>query len=124
MIRLQRQVRRGLAALFSPARADADMDEEIRQFVQGRTRELQREGLSGEDALRRATIEVGSVTATREEVRASGWEHGVDTVLSDVRYALRTLAKNPARRNVSDKRSAILRRAASPSKCPKRSLTS
>ena len=92
---LLRQIRRGLAALFSPARANADMDEEIRHFVQGRTRELVREGLSNQDAFRRATIEVGNVTATREHVRASGWEHGVDTLFSDVRYALRRLGRDP-----------------------------
>ena len=86
---LLRQIRRGVAALFSPARANAEMDNEIRDFVQGRTRELVRENLSYEDAFRRATVEIGSVTATREEVRASGWEHGVDTLLSDGRYALR-----------------------------------
>ena len=95
MIPLLRQVRRGFAALFSPARANADMDEEIRHFVQGRTHELVREGLSGQDALRRATIEVGNVTATREHVRASGWEHGVDTLLSDARYSLRRLGRDP-----------------------------
>ena len=92
---LLRQVRRGVAALFSPARADADVDNEIRDFVQGRTRELLRENLSYEDALRRATVEIGNVTATREEVRASGWEHGVDTLLSDARYALRRLRRDP-----------------------------
>src|SRR5688572_13263027 len=95
MIPLLRQIRRGLATLVSPARANADMDEEIRHFVQGRTRELVRDGLTSEDALRRATIEVGSVTATREHVRASGWEHGVDTLFSDVRYALRRLRRDP-----------------------------
>ena len=92
---LLRQIRRGVIALFSPARADADMDNEIRDFVQGRTRELVRENLSYEDAFRRASIEVGTITATREEVRASGWEHGVDTLLSDCRYALRRLRRDP-----------------------------
>ena len=92
---LLRQIRRGVTALFSPARADADMDNEIRDFVQGRTRELVRENLSYEDAQRIARIEIGSITATRESVRASGWEHGVDTLLGDCRYALRRLRRDP-----------------------------
>jgi putative ABC transport system permease protein len=96
MIQLLRQIRRGVVALFSPARADAETDREICHFVGSRTRELEREGMPNEDALRLATIEVGNVTATREEVRASGWEHGVDTVLNDVRYALRRLRRDPA----------------------------
>jgi predicted permease len=95
MMGLLRQIRRGVAALFSPARVDADMDNEIRDFVQGRTRELERENLSYEEAFRRATVEIGSITATREHVRASGWEHGVDTLLSDARYALRRLRRDP-----------------------------
>jgi len=95
MIPLLRQVRRGVSALFSPARADAETDNEVRDFVRRRIAELGREGMPYKDALRQATIEVGGVTATREEVRASGWEHGVDTLFSDVRYALRRLRRDP-----------------------------
>ena len=95
MIGLARQIRRGLAALLSPARADAEMDAEVRHFVEQRTRELTREGVSPDEALRRATMEIGNVTATREEVRASGWEHGLDTVVGDVRYSLRRLRRDP-----------------------------
>lgn len=91
-----RQIRRGLAALLSPARADAEMDQEIRHFVEQRARELVREGVPYPDALRRATLEIGNVTTTREEVRASGWEHSVDTLLGDVRYALRRLRQDPS----------------------------
>jgi len=92
---LLRQFRRGVAALFSPARADAEVDNEIRHFVQRRAHELVREGLPPEDALRRAALETGNITATREQVRASGWEHGIDTLLSDIRYALRRLRRDP-----------------------------
>jgi putative ABC transport system permease protein len=95
LIPLLRQIQRGFAALFAPARADAEMDNEVRDFVNRRSAELQREGVPYEVAVRRAASEIGSVTATREEVRASGWEHGVDTVLSDVRYALRRLRRDP-----------------------------
>lgn len=91
-----RRIRRGLTSLFSPARADADMDSEVRDFVQRRAGELTREGLSQDDALRQATVEIGNVTVTREHVRASGWEHGVETLLTDTRYALRRLRRDPA----------------------------
>jgi putative ABC transport system permease protein len=91
-----RQLRRGIAALFSPARTDADIDTEVRDFIQRRTRELTGEGLTYEDALRRATVETGNVTVTREQVRASGWEHGLETLLTDTRYALRRLRRDPA----------------------------
>src|SRR5881394_484990 len=48
-----------------------------------------------DEAVRRATLEIGNVIVTREEVRASGWEHRVDTLLGDVRYALRRLRREP-----------------------------
>jgi predicted permease len=95
MMGLPRQIRRGVAALLSPARADAEVGAEIRHFVEQRARELVREGVPYEDALRRATVEIGNVTVAREHVRASGWEHGVDTLLGDVRYAFRGLRRDP-----------------------------
>jgi putative ABC transport system permease protein len=92
---LLRQIRRGLAALITPARADADMDSEVRHFAEERARELARGGVPYSDALRRATMEMGNVTVTREHVRASGWERGVDTLLGDIRYAFRRLRRDP-----------------------------
>ncbi|HYC52545.1 MAG TPA: ABC transporter permease [Gemmatimonadaceae bacterium] len=90
-----RQLRRGFTALLFPQRTDSDVDREIQHFVQQRARELEREGMSKEDAFRNATIEIGNVTTTREHVRSSGWEHGIDTLLGDVRYALRRLRRDP-----------------------------
>src|SRR5687767_12668454 len=95
MMGLLRQIRRGVAALVSPAQADAAMDNEVRHFVEQRARELMREGMSKENALRRATLEIGNVTVTREEVRDSGWERGLDILFGDVRYALRRLRRDP-----------------------------
>jgi putative ABC transport system permease protein len=90
-----RAFRRGIAALFSPARADSDMDQEVRDFVQRRTGELTRGGMAYDEALRQATVEIGNVTVTREQVRASGWEHGIETLLTDARYAMRRLRRDP-----------------------------
>lgn len=96
MTALLRQIQRGVTALLSPACADVEMDDEVRHFVQQRARELASEGVPHDEALRRATIEIGNVTATREHVRASGWEHGVDTFFGDIRYTLRWLRRDPA----------------------------
>ncbi len=90
-----RALRRGVAALLFPARADRQADAEVRHFVDQRVRELMRDGLSHADARRQATIEIGNVTATREEVRASGWEHSTDLLIGDTRYALRRLRRDP-----------------------------
>ncbi|HKS04898.1 MAG TPA: ABC transporter permease [Gemmatimonadaceae bacterium] len=90
-----RRIYRGVTALLFPARADATTDREIRDFIEQRAHELMRDGLSHDEAARRARLEVGNVTATREEVRASGWEHGLDLLIGDVRYALRRLRRDP-----------------------------
>jgi predicted permease len=91
-----RRIWRGIAALRSPADADRAIDAEVRHFVEQRARELARGGLSAADARRQATLEIGNVTVTREDVRASGWEHGLDLLIGDVRYALRRLRRDPA----------------------------
>ncbi len=44
---------------------------------------------------RAARRRVGNTLAVREEVRASGWEHVVETVVADLRYGLRRLAGHP-----------------------------
>jgi predicted permease len=90
-----RRIRRGIAALVSPARANAEIDAEIRHYVEQRVRELVEEGVPDREALRRATVEIGNVTVAREHVRSSGWEHGLDTLLGDLRYALRGLRRDP-----------------------------
>ena len=90
-----RQLRRGIAALLFPARADAATIAEVQHFLEQRADELVRDGVPREEALRRATLEIGNVTVTREAVRASGWEHSVDLLIGDVRYALRRLRRDP-----------------------------
>lgn len=90
-----RRIHRGVVALLFPARADDAADREIRHFVELRARELARDQLSDAEAVRRATLEIGNVTVTREVVRASGWEHGLDLLLSDIRFALRRLRREP-----------------------------
>ena len=90
-----RRIYRGVAALLFPARADDVADREVRHFVEQRAAELVREGLPDAEAVRRATLEIGNVTVTREEVRASGWEHGLDLLFGDVRYAFRRLRRDP-----------------------------
>src|SRR5262245_8140685 len=90
-----RHIYRGVAALLFPARADEAADREVRHFVEQRARELARDGLPYAEAVRRATVEIGNVTVTREAVRASGWEHGLSLLLSDLHYAFRRLRRDP-----------------------------
>ena len=92
---LVRVIGRGVNALLHRERVDARIDAEVRHFVDQRARELMRDGVPGDEALRRATIEIGNVTHTREQVRDSGWERGIETFFADVRYAVRRLRGDP-----------------------------
>src|SRR5947207_13135451 len=46
-------------------------------------------------ALRSARAQVGGIEALKEHVRDVGWESVADSVLQDVRYGVRMLARNP-----------------------------
>ncbi|MGH7584169.1 MAG: ABC transporter permease, partial [Gemmatimonadales bacterium] len=92
---LVRQISRGLHALFRPAAADREIDDEIRHFAAETEAEHRAAGVTDADARRTAHREVGNVTAVRETIRDSGWEHGLETTLRDVRYTLRSLRRSP-----------------------------
>jgi putative ABC transport system permease protein len=89
-----RQLRRGLSALVRRTDADRETDAEVQQYVDHLTRELIAAGLTPGEAQRAARLQIGNPTVVREQVRSSGWEHGVETMLADVQYALRRLRSN------------------------------
>ncbi len=93
---LVRQIVRGMRALVHPARADADVSAEVRDYLERATAAHVTRGLSRQDAARAAMAEIGNTTVVREQVRTSGWEHAVETTSADVRYALRRLRNAPA----------------------------
>src|SRR5688572_1598396 len=72
---LWRQLTRGLRNLSNPGRADRDVAEEVGHYLDEVTAELEARGLSPEEARRAARVELGSVTAVRQEVREYGWEN-------------------------------------------------
>src|SRR5262245_61503372 len=59
------------------------------------TREKMRSGVSRGAAERAVRVEMGGIEATKERVRAGGWEAGVATLVQDVRYAIRGLRRAP-----------------------------
>ena len=92
---LLRPVLRGLRALFRPRQADADVADEIAQYREAAEAAHRARGLDAEAARRAAQLELGGDLALREAVRASGWEHAVETTVLDVRHALRRLRGSP-----------------------------
>lgn len=92
---LLHQLGRGIQALIRPEKADAEVADEVSHYLEEATAAYLADGLSPEEARRKALVEMGGTEAVRQQVRTSGWEHVVETTLQDVRYALRRLRGSP-----------------------------
>src|SRR5262245_16740440 len=94
---LWRQLTRGLRALTRRAAADRDIADEVQHYLDEAVAAHTARGLSPQEALRAARLELGSsMTSVREQVREYGWENAVETLLADLRYAGRRLRAEPA----------------------------
>jgi len=92
---LWRQMTRGLRVLVHRRAADQDLADEVTDFLNQLAAEHVARGLSPADAQRAARLELGSSTMVREQVRSSGWENAVGTLVADLRFAARRLRSNP-----------------------------
>jgi putative ABC transport system permease protein len=85
----------GIRALLLRGRAEHELDEELRAYLDAAVERHMQAGLSREAATRAARIELGSVTAVKDHVRDAGWESLVDDLWQDTKYAVRTLRRSP-----------------------------
>src|SRR6266852_146516 len=92
---LWRQIARGVRILKNRKAADQDVADEVGHYLEEATADFIATGLSPDDARRVARLELGSLTAVREQVRGYGWENMIDTFFADLRYALRRLRQKP-----------------------------
>ncbi|MGO8733509.1 MAG: ADOP family duplicated permease [Terriglobia bacterium] len=90
-----RNLMSGLQTLFHKKEVEQEMDEELRGYLDAAVKAKMRSGMSQEQALRAARVEMGSMDAVKEEIRSVGWEAAVETFWQDVRYSLRQLKRNP-----------------------------
>ena len=81
--------------MFKRKRSTEDFAAEIRSHLELEADELRDEGMSAEEARRRAHVEFGSVQGANERFYLRGRIRLVDNVLRDLRYALRSLAHSP-----------------------------
>jgi predicted permease len=79
---------------FRPRRFDEEMEEELRSHIQHRADDLERSGLDRATAERRARIEFGGYVRFKEESREALGRNFLDTLLQDVRLAVRMLRKS------------------------------
>lgn len=90
-----RGLTRAVRALIYRRVADREIRDEVEHFFEEAVAERMADGTSTEEARRSVRLEYGSALATAEEVRQSGWESGVLSVLSDARHAIRLLIHHP-----------------------------
>ncbi len=85
-----------LRRFFSRPAADAELAEELEAHLQHEVDHNIARGMSEEKARRQARLKLGSVRRVRETVwerNSLGW---FETVMRDLRYAVRTLSRTPA----------------------------
>lgn len=77
-------------------RIDGDLDEELGEYLASLADEKMLSGMNRDEAYRAARREMGGVDQVRQNVRNIRAGTAVDTLAQDIRYGIRTLAKNPA----------------------------
>lgn len=92
---LWRQLSYGLRSLFSKADRDREVADEVEQYFEEATAAWMARGRTLGEARRAARLEAGSMTAARAQARSYGWENGVSSLMSDLRFAARQLRKHP-----------------------------
>ena len=93
---LLRRALGGLQGLLHRTRQDAELDQELRAFVESGVDHKMRSGMGREDATRAVRLELGSAAAVKDRVRDAGWESVLGSVWQDVRYGGRMLRRSPA----------------------------
>ena len=81
--------------MFRRRRSTDDFAEEIKSHLELEADELQSEGLSEDEARRRARVEFGNVQSAQERFYLRSRIVWFDNLLRDIKFAIRQLAKNP-----------------------------
>ncbi|WP_213804773.1 ABC transporter permease [Granulicella sp. dw_53] len=81
--------------MFKRTRSTDDFAEEIKAHLELEAEELRREGLSDDEARRRAYIAFGNVGAAQERFYLRDRMVWFDNRMRDIRFAIRQLIKNP-----------------------------
>ncbi len=84
-----------LVGVFRKERNEQELAEEMRSHLRMHIDDNLRAGMSVEQARRQAQIKLGGVEATKELYRERRGLPPLETALQDLRYATRTLRKNP-----------------------------
>jgi predicted permease len=90
-----RNLLRGLRLLGNKEKQSLEMDEELRGFMEASTQRHLRDGMSEQEAIRAARVEMGSVESVKQQIRTSRWESTAESVWQDVCFGVRQLIRSP-----------------------------
>ncbi len=83
-------------ALLRRQSMETELDEELRAHLEHQVEKYVQSGVPVEEARRRARLEFGGLDQVKEECRDARGVGFIETLIHDLRYSVRTLAKNPA----------------------------
>src|SRR6184192_1906454 len=84
-----------LRSLFRWAQADQEVDDELRDHLERKTEEYVAQGMTQEEAHRRARLDLGGVEQTKEKCRDARRVNWIQDFIQDLRFGLRMLRKSP-----------------------------
>jgi putative ABC transport system permease protein len=90
-----RNITAGLKELLRRRKNEGELSEELQTYVQHLAEGKVRAGATPAEALRAARLEVGGMETVKHQVRAVGWEFGLEVFVQDIRYGLRMLVRSP-----------------------------
>src|SRR5438132_555976 len=85
----------GLRELFRKEQVEREMDEELRGYLDAAVNEKLRRGMSRDEALRAARIEMGGTESVKEQIRAASGESVIESLWQDLKFGLRLLRFSP-----------------------------
>src|SRR6266853_5993657 len=84
-----------LRSLFRKRTVETELQEELRFHFEKQVSKLVQSGLTPAEAQRRARLEFGGMEQLKEEHREARGVNFIETLLQDLRYAVRQLLKSP-----------------------------
>lgn len=89
------RIKSWLRAATHRTRLEHEMNDELAFHLESRAQDLIRQGVSPQEAARRARIELGGTTTQKENMRGALGLRLWDDLRADLRYAARMLARSP-----------------------------